>query len=118
MAKMKNKKSLSEETEITIGSGNIFADLGIPDPEEHLAKAQLTSQICSLVRDAGLTQAEAAKKLGISQPNVSLLMRGIIRGFSIERLIRFLNILDRDVTLTLRQPKKGQQAGFRVLMMA
>jgi predicted XRE-type DNA-binding protein len=114
----KNKQSRHDDLEFEPSSGNVFADLGLPDPEERLAKAELANQICSLIKKAGLTQVQAAKRLGIDQPKISLLMRGILKGFSIERLIRFLNILDRDVTITLRPTKKGQQAGLRVLATA
>jgi len=116
MAK-KNKTEL-EQVGIEHSGGNVFADLGIPNPEEHLAKAKLTMQICSLIEEAGLTQAQAAKRLGIDQPKISQLTRGIIRGFSIERLIRYLNILDLDVTITTQRPKKGRKPGLRVLAMA
>jgi len=113
-----NKRPHHQADEVEFGSGNVFADLGLPNAGELYAKAELASQIRSLIEAAGLTQAQAAKLLGIDQPRVSQLTRGLLRGFSIERLLRFLNMLDRDVIITLRQPAKGHQAGLRVMATA
>jgi predicted XRE-type DNA-binding protein len=84
-----------------IGSGNVFADLGVPNPEEALAKAELASKIAILIRDRGLTQAKAARLLGIDQPKVSNLLRGRLTGFSLERLMRFLMLLGQDIRITV-----------------
>ena len=78
-------------------SGNIFADIGLPNPEEHLAKAELAFHLCQIIRARKLTQVATAKLLGIKQPNVSALMKGHLDGFSAERLFRFLNKLDKSV---------------------
>src|SRR5947209_736187 len=83
-------------------SGNVFADLRLPDADERLAKAELARQICDIVRQAGWGQADAAKRLGIDQPKISALMRGRLADFSTERLMRFLNALDRDVFILVR----------------
>lgn len=103
------------ERDYVIGSGNVFADLGVPNPEEALAKAELASKIANLIRDRRLTQAKAAKLLGIDQPKVSNLLRGHLTGFSIERLLRFLLLLGQDVRITVEAaPPHRRQA--RVLV--
>jgi len=83
-------------------SGNVFADLGLPNPEQELLKARLTLQIYRLVKARGLTRAEAGKILGIKQPHVSALMRNRSGTFSVERLMDFLTALGQDVQITLR----------------
>jgi predicted XRE-type DNA-binding protein len=74
-------------------SGNVFADLGLPNPEQELLKARLTLQIYKLITARGLTQAQAGKILGIKQPHVSTLMRNRAGNFSVGRLIEFLTAL-------------------------
>ena len=88
--------------EITIGSANIFADLGLENAEEMLVKAKLARQIYVCITDRKLSQIEAANILGIDQPKVSNLIDGKLAAFSIERLFRFLNALDRDVEITIK----------------
>jgi len=103
------------ERDFVISSGNVFADLGVPNPEEALAKAELASKIASLIRERKLTQAKAAKLLGIDQPKVSKLLRGYLAGFSLERLMRFLLLLGQDIRITVEAaPSHRQQA--RVLV--
>ena len=89
-------------------SGNVFADLGLPHPEQELLKARLTLQIYRLIKERGLTQAEAGKILGIQQPNVSALMRNRSGSFSVERLMDFLTALGQDVEITVRPTRKPQ----------
>jgi predicted XRE-type DNA-binding protein len=86
-------------SKITRSSGNVFADLGLANPEERLAKAELAATINELILDRGLTQTQAANVLGIDQPSVSKLARGKISGFSLERLINFLRLLHHDVEI-------------------
>jgi predicted XRE-type DNA-binding protein len=88
------------------GSGNVFADLGLPDPEELLVKAAAVSRISDLIKERGITQAQVATLLGIDQPKVSALLRGRLRGFSLERLISFLIALDQD-----RRPSQDRATG-------
>ena len=76
MAKKKHKRQCREAEEVEFGSGNVFVDLGLPNAGELCAKAELASQIRSLIAEAGLTQAQAAELLGIDQPRVSQLTRG------------------------------------------
>jgi predicted XRE-type DNA-binding protein len=96
---------MTDKTTITKSSGNVFKDLGYADviAEEMLAKANLASKINEIIRGRKLTQKKAAKILNISQPNVSLLCRGILKDFSIERLIRFLIKLNHDVEIAIRK---------------
>ena len=91
-----------------ISSGNVFADLGFPNPEEMLAKAELARQINNLIKQKKFTQIAAAKLLDIDQPKISALSTGKLSGFSFERLFKFLNILGQDITIkvTATQPKK------------
>ncbi len=88
------------------GSPNVFADLGLPHPEQELLKAKLTLQIYRLIKTSGLTQAEAGKILGIKQPHVSALMRNRSGMFSVERLIEFLTALGQDVEITVKATRK------------
>ena len=91
---------------VTEGSGNVFADLGLPNPEQELLKARLTLQIYSIVKERGLTQVEAAKVLGIRQPQVSLLMRNRAGSFSVGRLMELLTALGQDVEIAVRPTRK------------
>lgn len=88
-------------------SGNVFADLGFPNPERELLKARLTLEIYRLIKRRGLTQAEAGKILGIKQPHVSALMRNRSGSFSIERLMDFLTALGQDVEISVK-PARGR----------
>ena len=92
---------VSENIEFTESTGNVFADLELPDPEELLAKAGLANQISTIIEERGLTETEAAQVLGITQPRVSLLRRGHLAGFSMERLVRFLLLLECGVEITV-----------------
>ncbi len=102
----KTPKQTSSRGSVTESSGNVFADLGLPNPEQEMMKARLTLQIYRLVREQGLTQAQAAKVLGIKQPHVSLLMRNRSGGFSVGRLMEFLTALGQDVEITVRPARK------------
>lgn len=100
----------------TIGSGNVFADLGFPNAEEMLAKAELARRITAIIARRRLTQAQAAGVLGVDQPKISALKRGRLSGFSLERLVRFLILLGRDVEIVVkeRHPARRGQARFMV----
>src|SRR5947209_7854825 len=105
-----------DQLEIEPSSGNVFADLELPDPEEMLAKAELTQRICDVIAERKLTQAKAAALLGVDQPKVSALMRGKLDGFSTDRLFRFLNALGRDVEIVIRPARgAGDRASTRVI---
>jgi predicted XRE-type DNA-binding protein len=103
------------ETGVEGGSGNVFADLGVPRPDVALAKAKLVQQLRDAVTARGLTQAKAATLLGLDQPKVSALMRGRTDGFSIDRLFRFLNALGRHVEITVRPVATAERAETRVV---
>ncbi len=103
-----------EAIEIERGSGNVFADLGRPNAETHLLKAQLVARIDDAIRHRRLTQARAAKLLGLSQPDVSRLLRGDFRDYSLERLLRLLLILGRDVDILVGKPQARRQGRLRV----
>jgi predicted XRE-type DNA-binding protein len=95
------------------GTDNVFADLGLPDAGELLAKADLAIEIGRVLDERSISQSEAARVLRTSQPRISDLRRGKLEGFTIDRLLRFLNALDQDVELSVR-PKRGTTARLRV----
>lgn len=97
------------EVDYVVSSGNVFADLGLPNPEEALAKAELAHKITVLIRERGLTQAKAAKLLGVDQPKVSALIRGRLTGFSLERLMRFLLLLGQDIKITVQASPRNRE---------
>lgn len=107
---------MSEKEQFIQGSGNVFADLGFEDPEAELARADLAIQLRNAIKDRGITQAEAGKILGIDQPKVSLLMRGRTSGFSLERLIAFLNRMGREVQINIYPTEDGKQAGHTSIL--
>ncbi len=88
--------------EYETGSRNVFKDIGVPNAEEHLVKAQLVFKIDTIMKKRGLKQVEAADLFGIRQPDVSKMLRGEFRQFSVERLLRFLVALDQDVEIVVR----------------
>jgi predicted XRE-type DNA-binding protein len=99
----------------TLSSGNVFADLGLPKPDELLAKADLAARIIQEIDRRRLTQSQAAGVLGIDQPKVSALKQGKLSGFSIERLLRFLLLLGRDIEITVK-PKPRSRSTARLLV--
>ncbi len=101
------KKKTLNGVEYREGSDNIFADIGINNPEEALAKAQIAMKISDTIKKKKLTQAKAAKILKISQPKVSFLLRGYLTDFSLERLLRFLNDLGQDVRISITPSAHG-----------
>jgi len=91
-------------------SGNVFADLGLPNSEQELLKAKLTVQIYKLIKGSGLTQGKAAELLGTTQAQVSALMRCRPVSVSVGRLMEFLTVLGQDVEVTVR-PSHTADAG-------
>jgi len=91
------------------GSPNVFKDIGVPNAEEHLVKAQLVFKIDSIMKKRGMKQVEAADLFGVRQPDVSKMLRGEFRQFSVERLLRFLVALDQDVEIVVR-PHRDRDA--------
>jgi predicted XRE-type DNA-binding protein len=96
--------------EYTRSSGNVFTDLGFQDAEERLAKAELVSRLNQLLDKKHLKQTAAAKILGINQPKISALQRGQLAGFSMERLISFLNKLDQDIEIIVKDKPKRRKS--------
>lgn len=90
-------------------SGNVFADLGLPNAEDRLAKAELARKISEIIVKRRLTQMEAGELLGIDQPKISALVRGRLGGFSLERLVRFLTVLGRDVEIVVKPKPRGRR---------
>ena len=110
---------MAKRIEVMESSGNVFADIGLPNPEERLAKADLAIRIASAIRARRLTQARAARILKIDQPKVSRLLRGQLSGFSTERLMQFLTLLGRDVEIIVRAaPRSRRQGRLRVVASA
>jgi predicted XRE-type DNA-binding protein len=93
-----------------VGSGNVFADIGLPNAEEHLIKAQLVYKISRIMKDRRLTQVAAAKIFGVKQPDVSKMLRGDFRQFSVERLLNFLVALGHDVEIVVRPHRRKREA--------
>lgn len=101
---------------VTASSGNVFADIGVPEPEEELAKAQLASRIREIIRGSRLTQVAAAVVMGIDQPKVSALLRGRLTNFSSERLMRLLTRLGQDVEIVVKsKPRRRLRGRIRVV---
>lgn len=101
--------SHDELPEHYVGSGNIFADLGLPDAEEAFVRAQLMSRVDDIIKERKLTQAQAAQILGTNQPTVSDLIRGKFNKFSLERLIGFMTALGQDVEIRVRTRPEGSE---------
>src|SRR5579863_7432597 len=102
----KTQKRRNRVAGVTEGSGNVFADLGLPNAEQELLKAQLTLQIYTILNDSGMIQVEIAKILGVQQPQVSLLMRNRAGNFSVGRLMEFLTALRQDIENSVRPTRK------------
>ena len=99
------EKLMKEYSEYEVTSGNIFADLELDQSEELLARAQLLDQVSSLIRASKLSQLEVAKRLGITQPKVSLLLSGKLSAFSADTLLHYLSILGCNVKITVSKPR-------------
>lgn len=97
-----------------VGRGNVFADIGLPNAEEHLIKAHLVLKIDRIMKDRGLKQVEAARLFGVKQPDVSKMLRGDFRQFSVERLMRFLVALGQDVEIVVKPHRGRRDAQLRV----
>ena len=113
--------SMSEKIDIDYSesSGNVFADLNVPNADEALAKAELARAISSVIAERRLTQVQAAAILGLDQPKVSALTRGRLSGFSIERLLRFLLAFHRDVEIVIKPGwRRGTGGRVHVVMAA
>ena len=97
---------MSNRKRYEIGSRNLFKDIGVPNAEEHLVKAQLVFKVDTIMKDRGLKQVEAADLFGVRQPDVSKMLRGDFRQFSVQRFVRFLVALNQDVQIVVK-PHRG-----------
>jgi len=113
-----SKHRVSERTGVYRGSRNVYADLGYTDADEMLVKAQLVSKIAEIIQLRRLTQVEAAKLLGLTQPKVSALLRGQFRGFSERRLIDCLTSLGRDVQIVVKEAPQRRAGGKLTIVFA
>ena len=100
------------------GSGNVYADLGYPDSESMLVKAQLVAKIAEIVQRRALTQARTAEILGLTQPKVSALLKGQFRGVSEHRLLECLTRLGRDVHIVVKPTPRSRPNGRLTLSVA
>lgn len=100
-----------KKRDYTVGSGNVFADLDLPDAEERLAKARLAIQISKLITKKKLTQAAAGKLLGVDQPRISKLLRGRLSDFSTETLVKYINALGSDVEVVVHEKPRSRGRG-------
>jgi predicted XRE-type DNA-binding protein len=116
ISKVKRRREMSDEIKVQSSSGNVFADLGLANPDDLLIKAELVRQISNMIEAKGLTQTESANILGIDQPKVSALVNGKLSGFSTDRLFKFLNALGSDVEIrVIPKPELESEAQTRVI---
>jgi predicted XRE-type DNA-binding protein len=106
---MKNK------IKVTKSSGNVFADLGIPNADEHFVKAEIVLGIAARIRAKKMTQAQAAKVMGLSQPDVSKLLRGNFAGYTLDRLFLFLRALGNDIRIEIVPTKKNKAGQLELI---
>ena len=97
--------------EIHEGSGNVFADLGLPNSEQRMLKANIVAELFRLIKDRGLTQVKAAKLVGISQPDLSHLLRGDFDDYSAERLIKMLTAFEQDIEIVMKPHRRAGKRG-------
>jgi len=97
------------KTKLVKGSANVFADLKIVDPQNALAKAKLVHSIRDIIESTSLTQKQIAEKLAIDQPKISALLRGQTKGFSTDRLMKFLLALGRDIEIHIKKSKSSHR---------
>jgi len=109
MAKTKRSKRKHEENKVYSSSGNVFADMGMEDPEKWQARASLVGVISDILDERGLNQTEAAEVLGLTQGRVSDLLRGKLHLFSLEHLMRLLNILNQEPVKLVIPRRKGKR---------
>ena len=107
---------MKSKINFTESSGNVFADLRIKEPEEMMAKARIAYHISQIITHRHMTQKEAARQLGLTQPKVSNIMAGRLAGFSLEKMISLMMRLDRDVEIVIKKkPRTREQAQLNVV---
>jgi predicted XRE-type DNA-binding protein len=92
-------------------SGNVFADLGLPDAEDRLLKSSIVVELHRLIKERRLTQVAAAKRLGITQPDLSKILRGRFQGYSAERLMKMLTVFEQDIEIVMKPHRKAGESG-------
>ena len=113
----RRRTKADDEVKVELSSGNVFADLGLPDAEELLLKAKIVTQIEQLIKKKGWTQAQAAERMKLDQPKVSRLMSGHFSGFSVDRLFAILNRLGHSVEVRISAKERApEKSHTRVLM--
>ena len=113
----KRRTKSAKKIKVEVGSGNVFADLGLPDAEECLLKANLVFQIAQLIDKKKLTQAKVAERTGLDQPKVSRLLRGHLSGFSVDRLFSILNRLGHSIEVRISAKERApEKSHTRVLL--
>jgi len=106
------------DIEVEEGSENVFADIGVREPEESLLRAKLAKQIAEIIERRDLNQTEVARILNVDQPKVSKLVRGRISGFTSDRLFRFLSALGHDVKIEVKAKQADRRRGKLVVVAA
>ncbi|MBO9535648.1 helix-turn-helix transcriptional regulator [Herbaspirillum sp.] len=101
------KKRVIEGIEVESSSGNVFADLALPDADKLKIKSGLTIEIAKAIRKQGLTQAEAAQRMGLTQPKVSALLHGEFSNFSERKLMDCLTRLGYDIEIRVHASSSG-----------
>jgi predicted XRE-type DNA-binding protein len=116
-ASQPNKRAVNHKAPVERSSGNVFEDIGLAQSAERLLKSEIAARIALIIEKRGFTQAKTAEILGIDQPSVSDLVRGRLRGFSSDRLFRFLNALGHDVKIVIapRPPHLRRTGRLRVV---
>jgi predicted XRE-type DNA-binding protein len=109
-------KRIVEGVEVEVGSGNVFADLSLPGADKLQIKSGLTIEIARAIRERGFTQAEAAERMGLTQPKVSSLLRGEFSNFSERKLMDCLSRLGYDIEIRMR--KTSRPVGHLMLVHA
>jgi predicted XRE-type DNA-binding protein len=113
---IEDRPMYNDDNSISPGSGNVFADLGLPGADDRLLKARLAVVIGDTIARLGLSQKAAAERLGVAQPDVSNLRRGRLRGYSLERLLGFARALGNDIVITVKRPESEREGHLRVLV--
>jgi len=101
----------TEDISVTVSSGNVFEDLGLPDAEDMLVKAQLAHEIATIIKARRWTQSKAAEKLGMTQPKLSEMLRGKYRGISSQKMTSYLNLLGQDVEIVVKKVSNPRAPG-------
>ncbi len=103
-------RKTTTKVQVTPSSGNVFADLRLPNPEDKKTKVRLATEINQIIQDLKLSQTDAAQKLNINQPKISALSKYRLEGFSVERLMIFLTRLNRDVEIVIHRKTRSRRS--------